>query len=81
MGTRARLITTSLTAAVTVGSVAAMADAESSSTDPTGEVAGALVAAFGDAWVAEGALAAPDPVSTEDEPVRVPARIRVRVSG
>ena len=81
MGTRARLITTSLTAAVTVGSVAAMADAESSTIVPTGEVAGALVADFGDAWVADETLATPDPVTIENEPIRIPARIRVRVSG
>jgi hypothetical protein len=81
MGTSARLIATSLTAAVTVGSVAAMADAESSGAESTGQVAGALASAVGDAWAADEMLAAPEPVDIEDEPVRSPARVRVRVSG
>ncbi len=81
MGTRARLMSTSLTAAVVVGSVAAMAEAESPSVDSTGEVAGALAAAVGDAWAVDKMLASPGPIAAEDEPVRSPAGIRVRVSG
>ncbi|MBT5852172.1 MAG: hypothetical protein HOH36_17215 [Acidimicrobiaceae bacterium] len=82
MGARARLITTSLTAAVTVSAVVVMADVESTDVDPLGEAAGGLAASFGDAWVAEESMAAPEPVEGSiTEPVRVPARLKIRVSG
>ena len=83
MGARARLITTSLTAAATVGTVAATADAESGDVDPTGRAAGALAAAVGDVWETSEEMAAPDAEAVDpvDEPVRIPARLRIRVSG
>ncbi len=82
MAARARLITTSLTAAVTVGSVAAMAATEPATVAPA-TVAGSLAATVGDAWDATESMAAPDVVAAtdSDEPVRTPARLRVRVSG
>ena len=82
MGARARLITTSLTAAVTVSAVVAMADVESADVDPVGEAAGVLAAWRGDAWAAEQSMSAPEPIEGDvDEPVRAPARLRIRVSG
>jgi len=82
MGARARLITTSLTAAVTVSAVVVMADVESTDVDPLGDAAGGIAASFGDAWVAEESMAAPEPNEGHvDEPVRAPARLRIRVSG
>lgn len=82
MGARTRLITTSLTAAVTVGVVVAMADVELTDVDSTGEAAGAFAAAFGDAWVAEQSMAAPEPINgSVTEPVRTPARLKIQVSG
>ena len=82
MGARTRWITTSLTAAVTVGVVVAMADVELTDVDSTGEAAGAFVAAFRDAWVAEQSMAAPEPIEgSVTEPVRTPARLKIRVSG
>jgi hypothetical protein len=82
MGARARLITTSLTAAMTVSAVVVMADVESTDVDPLGDAAGGLAASFGDAWAAEDSMAAPEPVEgSVTEPVRVPARLKIRVSG
>jgi hypothetical protein len=76
------LITTSLTAAVTVSAVVVMADVESADVDPLGEAAGGIAASFGDAWVAEESMAAPEPIEGHvDEPVRATARLKIRVSG
>ncbi len=78
---RARYVATSVTAAVTVGTVVSMAAAGSADhEDDTGRVAGALASAVGEVALAE--MTAAEPVEAQvDEPlVRVPPRVRVRVS-